>query len=154
MRRPRLQKIRGFSLVELMIAVAIVAVLVTFAVPAYQDYVERGKTAAAKADLVKISQAIQQYYLRTSKYPNTLADIGFDTYLDPWDNTYKYLNIGNVTGLGPLRKDRNVNPVNSDYDLYSNGSDGVTSVNFSAKKALDDIVRANNGKYIGLAADY
>lgn len=145
---------KGFSVIELLIAVAILAILVVFAIPAYEDFVESGKTAQAKTDLVKISQVIQQYYLKTSRYPNTLADIGFNTYPDPWGNPYQYLNIGSVTGVGKLRKDRNINPVNSDYDLYSIGSDGETAMNFSARKALDDIVRANNGKFIGLAADY
>ncbi|MDH5326516.1 MAG: type II secretion system protein GspG [Gammaproteobacteria bacterium] len=123
--------------------------------PAYEDYVDSSNIAVAKADLVKVSQAIEQYYLKTSSFPNSLTDIGFDTYQDPWGNNYRYLNISTVTtGVGPLRKDRNLNPVNSDYDLYSVGKDGVTSSNFSAQRALDDIVRANNGKYIGLASDY
>ena len=149
-----MSKAYGFSLIELMIAVAILAIVVAFAIPAYEDYVESSNIAVAKTDLVKISHAIEQHFLKTSRFPISLNDIGFESYEDPWGNTYRFLNISTVTGKGPLRKDRNLNPVNSDYDLYSTGKDGETSANFAARKALDDVVRANNGKYIGLASDY
>jgi general secretion pathway protein G len=57
-------------------------------------------------------------------------------------------------GKGKWRRDRFLNPVNTDYDLYSMGADGRTQVNFNAKWARDDIVRANNGEYVGLASEY
>jgi general secretion pathway protein G len=41
--------------------------------------------------------------------------------------------------------------VNSDFDLYSLGRDGVTTAQFTGNEAHDDIVRANNGRYYGLA---
>ncbi len=47
-----------------------------------------------------------------------------------------------------------MNPVNSDYDLYSKGPDGDTQKQFTAAKARDDIVRANNGRYYGTAEDH
>ena len=49
---------------------------------------------------------------------------------------------------------QNLNPVNSDFDLYSNGPDGVTQRNFGSGEGRDDIVRANNGGFIGVAEDY
>ena len=52
------------------------------------------------------------------------------------------------------RRDKNANPVNSDYDLYSMGRDGKSTAQFMAKHARDDIVRANDGRYIGLAEDH
>ena len=45
-------------------------------------------------------------------------------------------------------------PVNSDFDLYSLGADGKSAVAFTAKNSHDDVVRANNGAFIGLAEDY
>ena len=50
--------------------------------------------------------------------------------------------------------DKNLRPVNSTFDLYSIGEDGKTNANFSAKAAHDDIVRAGDGGYWGLAEDY
>jgi general secretion pathway protein G len=44
--------------------------------------------------------------------------------------------------------------LNSDYDLYSMGEDGESVPPLTAKQSRDDIIRANNGGFIGLAADY
>ena len=45
-------------------------------------------------------------------------------------------------------------PVNSDYDLYSMGKDKKSAAPFTAKASRDDVVRANNGGYVGLAINY
>ena len=74
---------------------------------------------------------------------------------DPWDNPYTYMNIASaVAGFDDIRKDKNLNPLNSDFDLYSVGRDGESAVPLSAEKSHDDIVRINNGAFIGLAKDY
>jgi len=44
--------------------------------------------------------------------------------------------------------------VNSDYDLYSRGSDGLTDLVLNADVARDDIVRAGDGDFVGLAANF
>ncbi len=56
--------------------------------------------------------------------------------------------------LDKKRKDKNLVPVNNDFDLYSMGEDGKSVAPFAAKHSRDDIVRANNGNFIGLAEDY
>jgi len=58
----------------------------------------------------------------------------------------------NVTALA--RKDRFLVPLNSDYDLYSEGKDGESMAPLSAPQSQDDVVRANDGAYIGLASQY
>jgi general secretion pathway protein G len=80
-----------------------------------------------------------------------------DLIIDPWGKPYQYLRIdgGTTLGLyGKRRRDKNANPVNSDYDLYSMGRDGKTTAQFTAKNARDDIVRANDGEYLGLAENH
>jgi general secretion pathway protein G len=68
---------------------------------------------------------------------------------------YYYLNIAAAgPGKGAFRKDGKLNPLNSDFDLYSAGADGVSMGPLSAKASRDDIVRANNGAFIGLGEDY
>jgi general secretion pathway protein G len=76
--------------------------------------------------------------------------------VDPWKNPYQFLRIdgAGLKGLGALRKDKSLVPVNTDYDLYSTGKDGASQPPFTAKASEDDIVRANNGRYIGLADKY
>jgi len=53
-----------------------------------------------------------------------------------------------------MRKDHNLVPVNSDFDLFSKGKDGQSKSPFTAKASRDDIVRANNGRYIGPVSGY
>ena len=53
-----------------------------------------------------------------------------------------------------MRKDHKMVPVNSDFDLYSKGRDGKSQTPFTSKASRDDIVRANNGRYIGLVSGY
>jgi general secretion pathway protein G len=52
---------------------------------------------------------------------------------------------------GKLRRDRFINPLNTDYDLYSMGRDGESSTNLNAKSSWDDIVRIKDGLFVGLA---
>jgi general secretion pathway protein G len=59
-----------------------------------------------------------------------------------------------VKGKGPLRKDGKLNPLNTDYDLYSVGADGLSAGPLTAMQSRDDIVRANNGAFVGLGEDY
>ncbi len=144
----------GFSLLELMIVVALVALLANFALPAYRGYLDDAKVSAAIGDIGRLSLAIERYRMANDdELPITLADLGTDIE-DPWGNTYLYLDITKETGKGNLRKDKNLNPLNSDYDLYSKGADGETKKPLSPPQSQDDILRANNGAYVGLAADY
>jgi general secretion pathway protein G len=73
---------------------------------------------------------------------------------DPWGRPYQYLNIALAPNPGVLRKDKNLVPINTDYDLYSLGRDGDSVPPLNAAKSRDDIVRANNGAFIGKGEDY
>jgi general secretion pathway protein G len=85
--------------------------------------------------------------------PGSLAGVGLGNLLDPWGNPYVYLNLEGAPP-GAARKDRFLVPINSDYDLYSMGPDGKTTAPLTAKAARDDIIRANDGAYVGPAAGY
>jgi general secretion pathway protein G len=146
----------GFQLVELLLAIAIVGVLVSIAYPSYVEYRDRANNAAAMTDIAIIAEAIERFYIQYQRFPDSLAEAGMGGILDPWGNPYRYLRIsgGGIKGKASLRKDKSLVPVNSDYDLYSMGKDGASLPPFTAKASHDDIVRANNGRYIGLAAGY
>lgn len=58
----------GFTLVELMIVVVIVAILASVALPAYQDYVIRGKLAEATSNLADARVKMEQYFQDNRKY--------------------------------------------------------------------------------------
>lgn len=146
----------GFGLFDLLVTVVIASMLVTLAVPAYDRAVSRAHIAKAVGDINSLSLAIEQFRLRNEdRMPDTLPELGIDIPLDPWGRPYAYLNIGTAPeGKGSLRKDGKLNPLNSDFDLYSLGRDGTSRLPLSAKESRDDIVRANDGAFIGLAEDY
>lgn len=144
---------RGFTLLELMMAIALVGVLTAIALPIYSGYRLKVENAQAQQDVVSISAAIQNYWVYNRTLPNSLADIGMAGKLDPWGHPYVYYNI-EENGKGHARKDKALNPINTDFDLYSMGANGQTKSQISNKVSLDDIIRANNGAYIGLAANY
>lgn len=69
----------GFTLIELMITVAIVAILASIAMPAYQEYVKRGNRAAAQSEMMDIANREQQFLLANRAYANktTLEGSGY-----------------------------------------------------------------------------
>ncbi len=143
----------GFTLIELLIVIAILGILISISIPSYSGYVDRQNIALAKADIVGIAGCIERSYIVSSRYPNTLAEAQCEQN-DPWGNPYNYFNITTAKGKGKLRKDKNLNPINTFYDLYSNGKDGRSVSPLTAKHSRDDIVRANDGGFIGLATDF
>jgi general secretion pathway protein G len=264
---------RGFTLLELMIVVAIVAVIASMGVPQYLTALRIARIGKAKHELVTIANAIAAYQATNGgNLPLTLYQVGFGGRLDPWGLPYCYLNYGDGTGDGlqwaisaglvdpaavvtismgdtrppshsdagprlagflfpflapqspvgsqsqlptgtqsplptgpqgvvdvattdPLgvskivskvargiapheladltssvvsgatiftavpidptrRRDRYLFPLNTDYDLFSLGPNGRTSVSLGENLAQDDVIRANNGGFFGSASEY
>ena len=147
-------KRRGFTLLELLIVVAILGLLSAYAMPGYQDYVDQTDNSVAIQGLVIIEGAIERYMVDTNTLPPDLDSIGMGGFLDPWDNPYPYVPFDADTKKGEKRKDKNLNPVNTDYDLYSMGKNQTTAKPFTSAPGRDDLVRANNGRFHGLASDH
>jgi len=147
-------KSTGLTLIELLLAMAILGVLVAIALPKYYDYRERVKQAQAVQDIAALQLLIQNYRLNVGTYPAALADVGNGSKLDPWGRAYVYVDLTSINGKGMARKDRKLNPINSDFDLYSVGKDGTSKTQLTNKESLDDVVRASDGAFIGLAANY
>ena len=143
----------GFTLVELFIILAVLGLLMVVAVPQYQGYRERVDVNQAVTDIGSISLVITDFILSNNSLPADLAAIGMDGMEDPWGNPYQYVNH-DTAPPGHRRKDKNLVPINSDYDLYSMGEDGASSPPLTANHSKDDIVRANDGKWIGKGEDY
>ena len=145
---------RGFTLLEAMLAVMLLGVLTAIGYAGYGAAVRRSQTAQVVADMSEIQLAISRYDIREGALPDSLDDVGMGGRRDPWGRSYQYLNFTGLKGVGKMRKDRNLVPINSDYDLYSAGPDGDSQPALTAKASRDDIVRANDGRYIGPAEDY
>ena len=215
----------GFTLIELMIAVAIVGILSSLAAPNYLDFIERARVARSVAELHMIAEVVKGYAMTSGQYPDTLAQAGQNPLLDPWGNPYQYYRIEcgtNITvghlnapapptggsdgwtvpvdgylplhrplasfamdrgdsqgllrlvkaapaapaaaapgapgppcgGVGGARKDRFLVPINSDFDLYSIGKDGQSAAPLTALHSHDDVIRASDGGFYGLAKNF
>lgn len=144
---------KAFTIIEMMIAVAILGVAAAIAIPIYTGYKVKLNTAIAVKDIVNIQVAVESYYQAKDVFPNSLTDVNMNLLLDPWGAPYVYLNLDGVP-IGFMRKDQALVPINSDYDLYSKGPDGASVAPLTATMSRDDIIRGNNGSFIGVAADY
>ncbi len=145
----------GVTLTEVSLAAAIVAMLAVVAIPMFTGYVDRTNISEAKAHIDEIQLAISNFSVQNKDaLPDTLTEVDLAGLLDPWGNPYQYLNIATAPNRGRMRKDRNLVPINTDYDLYSLGEDGDSKAPLTARVSHDDIIRANNGNFIGLGEDY
>jgi type IV pilus assembly protein PilE len=68
---------KGFTLVELMITVLVVAILASIAFPSYQEYVRRSSRAAAQAEMMDIANRQQQFFLANRVYADSLGDLSY-----------------------------------------------------------------------------
>jgi general secretion pathway protein G len=146
----------GFSLVELLIAITVIGALIAIALPQFNLYKDQQKVSLAVADLRVLDNQLKSFKLSNDGFPAALSDLPQVAPSDPWGAPYQYLNIeaADTKGKGNLRKDKNLVPINSDFDLYSKGPDGNSVAPLTAKASRDDIIRANDGGYFGVAEKY
>jgi general secretion pathway protein G len=147
---------RGFTIIEILVVLAIVSVLASIALPRYQDYQERVRVNSAITDIRAINAALRLYMTDNKEPPASLVTVGQAGKLDPWGRPYQYLNLAGASKsvIGKARKNKNLVPINSDFDLYSLGKDGESAGPLTAGQSRDDVVLANDGKFVGLAKDY
>lgn len=147
----------GFTLLELLIVIAIIATLVAIAAPAYDAYLQKAKLNISIVEIKEIEKQLLLFEMHNNRLPDTLAEAGIDM-IDQWRNPYQYTLIRGKPLTGPdkvtPRKDKSLHPLNSDYDLYSMGPDGLTNTALTAKASHDDIIRAGDGSYYGIAVNY
>lgn len=149
---------RGMTALELLTALAVVGLLAAVAVPSYSAIVERQRVGQAVRDLREIALLITKYRMQFDSAPMSLNDpgLGWTPTKDPWGRDYQFLNFNAGTpGIkGKIRKDHNLHPLNSDFDLYSLGEDGRSQSPLTAKASRDDVIWARDGGFVGLAEDY
>lgn len=145
-------KLRGFSILELMATVTFLGVLASFAIPAFVGYAERARVNAAIGEIGSASVELHRWRLNNGNgtFPDTLGDAGITMPNDPWGNSYVYEDVATA---GTVRTHSGA-PVNTEFDLYSRGADGNTATSLTASSALDDIVLARDGAFVGMAEHY
>lgn len=143
---------RAFTLIELIAAMTIIAVLSGSAVPPIAGSIDKARVSRAVSDLRQISQDLAAL----DTLPATLALIGRGDMRDPWGRPYTYV-VLLPSGGGPPgspRTDVFSVAINSRFDVYSSGPDGLTALGLTAVPSRDDVVVGGDGSYIGLASKY
>ena len=83
---------RGFTLIELMVVMALIVILASIGLASYTNSVTRSKEAVLKEDLFRMRDSLDQYYADKGKYPASLQSLVEDKYLralpvDPFTNS-------------------------------------------------------------------
>lgn len=138
----------------MLIVIAIVLTIAAIAIPDLMAALDQARIARAVSEVHTLEDEITLYLTINGQYPDSLAAVGYGGLLDPWGNPYQYLNHASMRGNGQARKDRFLVPLNSDYDLYSMGKNGASMPPITAKVSQDDIIRASDGSYVGLASQF
>lgn len=110
----RVHNTDGFTLIELMVVMVIIALLAAFVMPKLFGSVDKASQQSAQAQIEMLGQALDLYRLENHKYPTTEEGLeAIESYLkknvpkDPWKNEYVYTSPGE----------------HGDYDLVSYGAD-------------------------------
>lgn len=165
----------GFTLIEIMMAVAILAIIAAIAVQSYEGYIGEARIGTAIKDIHQAelilndlaadnnlialdadANAVRGLYLNSGELvlgPPGTTPAGTLPWLDPWDRVYRYRrntadNSGVLTdGGGAISNNAATSLAPQAYDLFSTGVDGTAGNG-------DDVVRGCNGEFIGLQSDH
>ena len=151
------KRVQAFTLIELLLTIAILGTLGAIAVPTYNNYIDKARNSAAIAGIRDIEGGIASFQAERGRPPDTLTEAGLRTKLDPWGRPYVYVRIEGLSKKkmdAKCRWDKYDKPLNHDFDLYSMGKDGKTKPKITDKDSYDDIIRAHGGTYVGPASEY
>lgn len=143
-----------FTLIELLLVIALVVLLAGLLLPLLNASRKRARVVRTVVELRSIMQGVELYSAENNEEPPVyLSDVFREQLIDPWGNAYIYSHFSTIP-KGHQRKDRNLVPINTVFDLYSKGADGQTASPLTASESRDDVIVADDGDYIGLAENY
>ena len=95
------EKRRGFTLIELMIVVAVIAILSMIAYPAYQSQVRKGNRAEGKSAVLKTAQTLERYFTVNNTYTTNLGTLGMQTFSgdDSAGSKYDLIIVAGTSGI-------------------------------------------------------
>jgi type IV pilus assembly protein PilE len=92
-----MRKHQGFTLIELMVVVAIIGIISAIAFPSYNSYMKKSRRADAKVGLSKLADKQERYYLQQNTYATSTATLGL---ANPVVSDEGYYNITVSAGAG------------------------------------------------------
>lgn len=95
------RRIKGFTLIEMMITVAIIAIIAAIAIPSYSRYVTRAHRSEGQALLNEAAARMERYYAQNNKYTDVVADLGLSNSTGLSDNNYYQLSIATYQSNKP-----------------------------------------------------
>ena len=119
---------RGFTLIELMIVVAIIGILAAIAIPAYQDYTVRSQVTEGMNLASPVETGIAEYFANTGSFPTALSSVGISS-----SPTGKYVSAVGITSGAivvtyGLQANSNVNNKNLTLTPYTDANNDVVWV--------------------------
>lgn len=135
------QGLRGFTLIELMIAVVIVGILAVVALPSFMDSIRKSRRSEAFNALSAMQQAQERWRSNHSAYTTTLSDLGIAT---PTSAGYYDLSVGTSAGAGDT--------INTAYVASAIGKDGTSQAADAQCRRLSVRLRGGNIEYAGCGA--
>ena len=158
----------GFTLTELLVVIAVLGILTFFGMGVYGHFIDRARNTRAIGEIRLLEKEIMDFFHTNDRLPDSLAEIGRGAMLDPWKSLYKYINFetaDNAAAMWRTKGKQNkgkgkgkgldkTTAVNSAYDLYSMGKDRMSVPALEDQASKDDIIRAADGNYLGLASEY
>jgi len=73
------RRLRGFTLIDLMIVIVILGVLAAIVLPLVSHHVDQAALTAAESNLASVEKAIELYWMQNNTYPPALTDLTFQT---------------------------------------------------------------------------
>ena len=97
-----MRRTRGFTVVELIIAIAIIGILAAIAIPSYQEYLKKGRRADAQQFISQVAQKQQQYLMDARAYAGDLVQLNMDKAVPTAVDKFYTLTVVAVSGPPPL----------------------------------------------------
>lgn len=108
---------KGFSLIELMVAMAVLGILAAVAVPAYTEYVGQGYRTEAMRELITVANLQEQYFIENKTYTADMTDLGFSA--DPYKSENERYEI-----------DTTINTDGDEFTITATASTAQVSVDY------------------------